>query len=361
MDPDRDMRGAETRVDRGEAGGKQPVAGEGEQRTRGAEDVAAEPAQHREAGTRQQQRAPARADGADRIGERRGRLGERPAEQPFGHDLDGDVEQADPAHRQQQRARDGARGAIDLSRGGERGFHSRQREHGEDHRAAEALAWRDRRHYRSLRPGGEGIGADDHEQEQRDQLGKRRPADDAGGEADALHVDPGDRPQHDDDQQPAEQRRGEGGEGGARGIRQRGGDPAAGEDAGDPQQHARDEAGVVAVGGLDRAIGAAAGGHAAARLRKAADDCAHRDQAGDIGERGGGARRGGHGGGQAEDARADHLVDDRRGEAGDSDGADEPRIAVALLCADLTLMHAISPLPPHGSLPAASRRRNTKG
>ena len=96
-----------------------------------------------------------------------------------------------------------------------------------------------------------------------------------------------------------------------------------------PQQHAGHEADVRSERGADIGVRPAGERHAAAGIRDAEHDEAHRDGADEIRDRCGRAERAGHVGRQTEDAAADRDVDDGRGQSQRADRTDE---RLALTC-----------------------------
>ncbi len=100
------------------------------------------------------------------------------------------------------------------------------------------------------------------------------------------------------------------------------------EHGGEPDQRGHDEADERAERRLGIAVGTAARGHAAARLREAQRDGAHGDGAGDVGQRRGGPDLRCDRSGKNENARADDDIDDIRRQPERAYDLHQPAIAM---------------------------------
>ena len=244
---------------------------------------------------------------------------------PWATDLDGDVQHGHGHQGHGERARDGAGGAAQLPAGREGSFHAGECEDAEDEGAAEAVGGGMKR--RQQPRGVHGGDAGDHEDRQRRKLQQRRRADQARAAHDAADIDQRDRADHGDDEQRAH--------GGTRQGRwqqacahagQRRGHPAAGEHVAEPQQRAGDVADQRAEGLGDIAVGAAAGGDAAAALGEAQCDRTHRQRAAEQRQRrirSAGPRQHRR---HRKDPRPHHDADDAERQTGDPDRPQHARV-----------------------------------
>jgi hypothetical protein len=243
------------------------------------------------------------------------------AEHALGDELDGHVEACDADQGQRESAGNAARRLDDFAACAQRGFHAREREHREDEGAPQSGSGG--MHGRDEIGAVDGARADDYEHGQRDEFERRADGDEARALGGATEVDGGDAAEHADDDRRSYHHGG--------GLRHRadrhvgecGGDPTAGQHIGEPDEEPGHVAGEAAEGGFDIAVGAAAGGDAAAGFGETDRHRADDDPAGGDGQRCVQAHRAGEGAGHGEDAGADHDVDDAGGEAPGAYGADQ--------------------------------------